>query len=488
MTFNEIPDNRLVPFVYVEFDSSRAVSGAGVMPYKGLLIGNKLSTGSVAQKIPKKVTNINQVNDYFGEGSIISNMAKKWFENNETTELTCLGLDDAGGSTAASGSFAFSGTATEPGTVFAYIGGERVKIGVSTGDTAATIATAFATELAKNEWQFLPVSNHVVSGTLHVHMKNKGAFGNDLDLRLNYNDGEALPSGITCTVNAMASGATNPTLTDAITGIGSEQYHLISHPYTEDTNMDIMEAELDDRWGPLVQNDGAAIVFKSGSYATLSTYAASRNSQFSTVMGGYKVPTSPWQMGAAICAVVAYYAQIDRGRPFQTLQLKGCLPPAVADRFTAAERNLLLIDGIATFFVGAGDTMQIERLVTTYTTNSQGANDPAYRDLNTVLILSYLRWDFRNYILRKFPRSKLGSDGTRYAQGQTIVTPKIFKAEAIAKFTEWMDIGLVEDLESFKQYLVVERNGSDVNRLDCLLPIDVINQLIVTASQIQFRL
>lgn len=488
MTFNEIPDDRLVPFVYVEFDNSKAVTGPGVMSYKALLIGNRLSSGSIAEGIVKKVSSVDQAEDYFGAGSILAHMARKWFENNQSTELSCIGLDDDGGGVAASGSLAFSGTATAAGTVFAYLGGERIKVAVEVGDTAADVASALNTELAKDEWAHLPVSNHVSSGTLHVHFRNAGAFGNEYDIRLNDNDGEELPAGISCTVGDFASGSSNPDIQDAIDVLGSEQYHIIAHPYSDDTNMDAMEDELLDRWGPLVQNDGVQFVFKSGAYAALSTYSDSRNSQFSVVMGGYKVPTAPWQIAAALAGVVAYYGQIDRGRPFQTLQLKGVRAPKVADRLTANERNLLLIDGIASFFVGASDTFLIERLVTTYKTNGLGAADVSYRDLNTILILSYLRWDFRNYILRKFPRSKLANDGTRFDAGQAIVTPSIMKSESILKFREWERIGLVENFADFKANLIVQRNISDVNRMDVLLPPDLINQLIATATQIQFRL
>jgi hypothetical protein len=47
------------------------------------------------------------------------------------------------------------------------------------------------------------------------------------------------------------------------------------------------------------------------------------------------------EFAAAVAAVAAYYAQIDPARPFQTLPLVGVLPPAQADQFTLAERNLI---------------------------------------------------------------------------------------------------------------------------------------------------
>jgi len=69
-----------------------------------------------------------------------------------------------------------------------------------------------------------------------------------------------------------------------------------------------------------------------------------------------------------------------------------------------------------------------------------------------------------------------------------VMTPKLGKAEALGWFREMEKLGLVEGFDQFKADLVVERNASNPNRLDVLLPPDLINQLMITAAQIQFRL
>lgn len=91
-------------------------------------------------------------------------------------------------------------------------------------------------------------------------------------------------------------------------------------------------------------------------------------------------------------------------------------------------------------------------------------------------------------MLSKYPRHKLGSDGTNFAPGQKIMTPKLGRAEAVSIFNGWVELGLVENLSQFKRDLIVERNAQDVNRLDFLLPPDLINQFRVGAAQIQFLL
>ena len=69
-----------------------------------------------------------------------------------------------------------------------------------------------------------------------------------------------------------------------------------------------------------------------------------------------------------------------------------------------------------------------------------------------------------------------------------MVTPVVMKAEAVSKFREWERLGLVENMEDFKANLIAERNESDPNRLDLLIPPDLVNQLRIVANKIQFRL
>lgn len=487
MNFNQIPNDRLTPFAYVEFDNSRAVQGPGILTYVFLIIGQRISSGSIAAEVPKLVSSVAQAEDYWGRGSQIADMFRAFKQNNESGEVWGVALDDSGA--AASADFAFSGTATEAGEVVAYFGGHRVAVTVEDGDTAANIVTNMLAELADSDHDMIPANFSGNSGTLHVVQKNAGDVGNDFDCRLNYYDGEALPAGISCSITASHGGSGAPDIQDALDAIGDTQYHVIIHPYTNSANLEALEAELEDRWGPLNQNDGMAVTFKKDSYADLVTLGSSRNSAHSIIVGDNEIPTSPWAVAAAVGAVFGYNAQIDPARPFQTLRLYGVLQPETTDKLTSTERNILLRNGIATLMHDrSGGVVRIERLVTTYQLNPFGTADTSYRDATTVKTLSYLRWDWRNFLLNKYPRHKLADDGTRYAQGQAIMTPKLAKSEAILKFTQWESLGLVEGLAQFKRDLVVERNEQDPNRLDILLPTDLVNQLIISGTQIQFLL
>ncbi|EEC2254061.1 phage tail protein, partial [Salmonella enterica] len=60
--------------------------------------------------------------------------------------------------------------------------------------------------------------------------------------------------------------------------------------------------------------------------------------------------------------------------------------------------------------------------------------------------------------------------------------------QLIALGEDWVDKGLVENLDTFKKNLLVERNTSDRNRLDVLCTPDLVNQFRFFAAQLRFIL
>ena len=497
ISFNAIPTTQRTPFVFIEFDNTNAVQGPALQPYKHLVVGQRLATGTIAAETPVRVTNAAQGATYFGAGSMLAQMLDAHFKNNTTTETWVIALDDDGAGQAAAGTITVGGSISA-GTIALYIGGRRIQVGVNTGDTAAEVATAIAAAItAKTDLCVTAEVNGETDTQVDIAARHKGVAGNDIDIRHSYYQGEALPTGMTLTFSgdgtdgsptppwevaaataAVASfhgnidparpfqtlplvgmlpptqaaagtrltgGTGNPDTTDIWDALGDEQFNIIAWPYTDTANLVLLEAELNSRTGPLRMIEGQAITAAYGTHSELGTLGDSRNNQHLSIMG--------------------------TGGPF-TLQ----------------ERNLLLFDGIATYTVNAGGTVQIERLITTYKLSPQGAEDISYLDLNTLLTLSYLRYDFRNYIMRKYPRHKLADDGTRFGLGQKVMTPKLGRAEAIARFRIWEELGLVEGAEQFERDLIVERNIADPKRMDWYLPPDLVNQFRVGGVQIAFLL
>ena len=227
---------------------------------------------------------------------------------------------------------------------------------------------------------------------------------------------------------------------------------------------------------------------KSGTQGTLAAFGAALNSELISVLGTGKSPSWPCEAAAIYGAACGYYSAIDPARPLHTLSLTGLVAPKETERFTRTERDLLLRDGIATFTIDQAGTARIERAITTYQTDSLGIDDLAWLDLESVTTLGYLRASLRLRIATKFPRHKLADDGTAFGPGQAVVTPKILRAEIIALAREWETAALVEGLDQFVADLIVERDASDPNRVNALIPPDIVNQFRVFAAAVQFRL
>lgn len=489
ISFNAIPTTLRVPFVAVEFDNSRAQQGPAILPFRALMIGQKLAAGTATADTAQRVTSVDQIITLAGRGSLLHRMGLAWYATNRSTELWIGVLADNGAGVAATGTIVVAGPATASGTIALYLGGERITIGVASGDSASTIASAINTAINAN--LDLPVTSTVSTATVTVLFRHKGLAGNVYDMRHSFNSGEQLPAGVGLTITQLASGTTNPTLTNLLASIQDIWFNVIPHPYTDATSLSAIENDALARFGPLRMQDALAVTATSGVFGTLTSLGTGRNSGQSVIFAppGVSPLTPPWEMAADLGALVAFYGAIDPARPMQTLQLGRALPTALTDQWSLDERDQLLHAGIATTRLdSSGTKVQIERVITTYRTAASGAADTSYLDGTTMLTLSYLRYAFRTLIAVKYPRHKLADDDVQFAPGQAIITPKMAKGEALGWFRSMERLGLVEKFDQFKRDLVVERNTSDPNRLDFLLPPDLINQLIVTGAQIQFRL
>ena len=480
--FNAVPVDTFVPYVYVEFDNSRALSRIqGTQPYRALLIGPRRDVGTKPALEPLRVGTAAEAADYFGIGSVLSHMFAAFFRNNRETEAYGIGVDDALQAVKAKGSITIAGEPTAAGVLSVMIGGRWYRVPVKAKDLAVTVAEAIHTLLESDTERVVDVATDA-PGSLQLTARPGGEVGNAIDLHVSYLPGESLPKGLTVTIEPMKGGALNPDMKPVVLAMADEWFNVIGMAFTDDTSLGVIEAELADRWGPVRPIDGHAFIASALSAAELSTTFKARNSPHLTVVAATDSPTPPWEWAAAVAGVNAREAQRDPARPYQTLPLIGIVPPKKSMNLSI--RDMLLKDGIATTTFDQSRVVRIERLVTTYKKNSNGAVDASYRDIMTKQTLSFLRWDFRNHFMTKFARHKLADDGTRFAAGQLVLTPKTAKAEAIAKFSEWEERALVENADQFKRELVVERSRQDPNRLDFLLPPDLINQLMVTAIQI----
>lgn len=486
INFDTIPADVRVPLAYIEFNSSRAQPGLATDSYTILVLGQRLAAGTVAAGVPVQIQGADQAEQYFGRGSMLAAMLAAVKKANKYTKVVAIALDDDAAGVAATGTLTFTGAATQTSTLNLYIADTKVPVLVAAGDDPTVVAAGVVAAITANTK--LPVTAAAAAGVVTLTARHKGETGNDLDVRLNYYDGEQTPAGLQLAIVAMNGGTSNPDIAPAIAAMGDVWYQTIAMPYTDSANLTALEAELLDRFGGIRQIDGVAYAAFRGNATATDTFGAGRNSALVTCMGTSIMPTPPYIFAAINAAVAAYYLAIDPARPLQTLPLPGVMPPAQEDQFTFAERNLHLHSGISTYKVDSGGNVLIERQVTMYQKNASDIADTSYLDVNTVATLSYIRYATRAHITSKYPRHKLAGDTVKVAPGQAIVTPSVIRAELVGLAADFSDAGLVEDLAQFKADLVVQINAQDPNRLDVLSSPNLVNQFRVFAEQIQFIL
>lgn len=486
ITFSTIPIDIRTSGQYLEIDNSKAATGLLSMNRRMLFVGNKLVTGTAAAATLHRINSPAEAATLFGRGSVLHEMLVLARAANTTSDIWAMGLADDAGGTAHTKTVTVTGTATASGTLALYLNAHKLSVAVTSGDSATVIAAAIAATI--NAWADGPMTAAAVAGVVTLTARHKGAFTSDIDARLNYYQDDRVPGGVAVTIADATAGAGNPDVAAALAAISLEAYYTLVTPYNDASNVTKLETELNARWGGMDMRTGHLFCALKGIHSALTTYGSARNSPHSTVLGLKSAPSPTYHYAAVLAAVCELSGAIDPARPFQTLALPGILPPAEADRYTRPERDLLLRDGISTFTVDQGGNVLIERVVTTYQVNAFGIEDVSYLDLETKWTVDYIRFAFRARIALRFPRHKLADNGTSFAPGQAVATPNVIRGELLDVARQLELAGLLEGFEQFKDQLIVVRSDADRNRVNAVLPPNVVNQFRVFAASVQFIL
>lgn len=488
LTFNTIPIDIRTGGQFLEIDNSKALGGNLIAQARRVLfIGNKLAAGTAAAATLHRINNPAEAATLFGRGSVLHEMLRGARQVNKQTDMWAIGLDDLLAGVKATKTVTFTGPATGAGVLALRINGELLQVGVSSGDTATNIAANAVA--AVNAFLDGPMTAANADGVMTLTARHKGVFGNDIDVRVNYQADEVLPAGITVAVAAGVAGAGNPDVADALAAIINQNYYTIITCYSDITNLDKIKVELAARFGGMDMRTGHLFVGKSGTHSDLTSFGSARNNVHETILGVKSPPQGAYNWAARMAAVIEFNGAIDPALPFRTLEVPGLLAPAEADRFPRSpERELLLRDGISTFDVAQDGTVLIETVVTSYQTNPQGIDDVSYLMLNTKWTADFMRFSFRVDQALAWPRHKLADDGTNFDEGQRVATPRLIKSVFVATARKLEKVGILEDFETFKKDVRVVRSIADRNRVNAIIPANCVNQFNVLAGAVQFIL
>ncbi len=284
----------------------------------------------------------------------------------------------------------------------------------------------------------------------------------------------------------------NDDLASALAALGDVQYHHIMCVFNDETSVRDLGQFLEERYDALNQIPGLAYIPHQGTHAEQVTYAPVSNCPLINFFPTNALCDSSNEDLAHSAAIASWVGQIapslatDPCRPLQLLKLNGVYSKAVSE-WTWAERNMLLHEGMSTYTVSSAKEVLVERPVTAYTENASGVADNSYLDIMTPATAMYFRQKQRSRILSKYGRHKVAKDGTKFAKGQPIVTPSMFKTELLSLYRDLEYQGIVQDFDGYKASLIVELDENNKQRINYQDSPQFVNGLIIVAGKIQFR-
>lgn len=469
ISFDKIPASIRKPGKYFEFNTKLAVRTLPGNPQLVVLIGQRLAAGSMPASTLTSIFSDDQAATYFGRGSMLHLMARAAIKANPYLQLSAVALDDAAGATAAGGALTLAGTATAAGSFSFKIGNSApITVAVSVSDTAAVVAAAI--NAALGALPDLPVSAAVAAGVVTLAAKNKGTQGNLIPITVLQDVG-----GLTSTVTAMSGGAADPQLAAALTAIFPVGHNIVCCGLNDQVSLTALRTHLAAVGSPMEQRDALGVYATTGTLGAATTLAALINDPFTTTAFLRATRSLPCELSSAYAAVIA--SEEDPARPLNTLELVGIDVPPQSQWLSRVEQENLLYNGVTPIEIGPGQKVQIVRAITTYLVDPQGVPDVSMLDITTPRTLFYMRKAYRERIALRFPREKLS---TR--------TPPKVRSELLDVSYRAEELEIIENVDQWKDGLLVERDSQDANRLNAKIPVDVVNGLHVFAGRLDLIL
>lgn len=476
-----VPASTRRPGAYFDINTKAAKLGLPASTDKVLIIATQLAIATATAGTAVQVVSAAEAREMFGSGSPCALMVEALLEQSPyLNEVWVCPLGEAGGSAAATATIQFADDGLEAGTLTLYIGRHAVTVGLTAADDADSIAIAAAAAIeADDSLPFSAAVDGEDTDTINLTCKSKGTQGNKWVLAADYT-----AAGLTATIVQPASGATDADIATALTAVANTQFDLIVPEWNDATSLGALVSHLDTVGAALEQRPGIGVAGFVGSVSSATSLATARNSGVLTVGAMRGTRTHPYEIAAAYAAMIA--AEEDRARPLNDLVLVvGEVPDVLANRYSNSEVATLLANGVAPFHADDDGTVRLIRSITTYVENDFGDADDTLLDLQTMRVLFYVRYAVRYRCRTELGRVKLADQArtpntTDPAKVRSLILGTLFQLQD--------ELGYLENVETFKDRLVVERDGTVATRINATIPSDIVNGLHVVAGSIDLIL
>ena len=462
-----IPET-MIPGSYTGYNYYAGPNGLPANIQKVLLIGD-VSTAKASDTPVNKPTEIGtetEAYDFAGAGSVLMQMYKAAKKAWKYAQITMLRHGAVTGS-AATWESTLSGTATAAGIVSVVINGQKISVGVAKTDTAAAVATALAAEV--NNTPDAPVTAEAATAKVTLTAKCKGAYVSAAAGGLNVSvTSEA--AGITAGAVSATAGVGTVDLTTALAAAFPERFHIIVSPVNDSTNLGYLKTHLEAAAAPLEQRGQRAIcAMVSASASDAKSAATAQNYERLHIAAvKTKINATVWEIAAGLGAIFASNSKPNV--PMNGVAIPGLATPAVEDKWSGEEQDLLLYGGVIPL-VEEDSQLCIVRAVTTKSNNS-GSRFTKLIDTGVIASLDYFRDSilamhrakYKNKVIHALLPDALNEDNKAIAYA--------LEAEAILRY-----------IDDYADQFITQESPNEPGRMLCQIPAPVVpglNQIYST--------
>lgn len=498
--FNYIPGSGLTaPIFAFEVNSGGQYYAVDAL----VLMGHKLSAGTMALNTPTVVASQADADALAGPGSMLREMYRLAAMNAPATPIKLLAVAEPSGAqalwTISIGSLPAGG-----GVAVVEIQGKRISVGVSATDTPTTVAQALGAAInayydsVTGAMLQVVAQTPITTATILLNARHVGAIMNDIDIYVPASVvGNVLAASGVWTLTATTAGAGIPTLSSALAALGDDPADFIVSPWSDSTSTAAYASITNDvsgRWAWSRQSYGHVWSVFTGTFSASTTLGLALNDRHLTVLRRWSGAMDPsWTWAAAVTARLAPWlsdcvtGNVSRNQTnLPVVGLRGLRDRSGLDQYSA--RNTLVNSGISTMNQLADGTVVIDKIVTTYRAGPQGQPDTVFRDIQAV----YQVAGGLGYI-RSAMQTECGNKGlvnSNPGNLAALVTPSDIKASFMHAYSDLCNAGVFQNLDGVTRALIVAYDSANPDRVNIYAAFERVNpgDIFATNATIYQRL
>jgi phage tail sheath gpL-like len=491
--------NYLTPGNYLELLFAQGQAGGATSSRDILLIGNKTTAGSaVADTViygpdtPVPLQTEGDAIALFGAGSELHRGWRAVTAVTTVTTIRAIVVTESAGA-AATATITFATTAAANGNVRFFYGGTYYDCTIASGDTVTAIAANFVSVINGITW--LPFTAGNSAGVVTLTAKNKGPRGNWLRFGTLIS-GSGVATTVSTGVDQFFTGGT--TADSSTTALGTlsayHAYRLVSA--AEDaTQLGALCSQVGNLAQPI--NGNRQRVF-AGSIDTLSnaiTVATGINNARCDIVWQQYSQYTPFELACTIAGIVSLYEDAGDsprcnfagfGNDDDTSKywnIKASRTTTAYPTKTAIESALH--NGLSPIGVNSNGSTYLVNLITSRSL-SGSTQDLRITAHHKVTVCDFLGDDWNAKCNLQFSGKKIANDPPKGAQppGPDVVYPQLVRGAFFALLNDYDRNSLLENVGAIKDGTKIQREINPTTRISLQSPIDVIDILLQTASQL----